>query len=86
MSSSGTKVRIILTIRVIARSNLPIGESSRGAAKAGADIKTTKMSVAILTERERRIHPPYGSRERALLLNLEGALSLGVTGRDISLP
>src|SRR6202043_114946 len=66
---------ICLTTRLIALSKPPIGESSRrGAAKTGADIKTTKITVVILTERQRRIHPPCGSRERALLSNLEGAL------------
>ena len=65
----------------------PIGESSRlGAANAGTAMLATNASAAILSVRERRIHPPYGSRGRALLSNLEGALSIGVTGRDISLP
>src|SRR5229473_1760650 len=85
--SASARSQIVLTTRLMARSIPPIGESSRrGAANAGTDINTTKTSVTILTERERRIHPPYGSRERALLSNLEGALSIGVTGRDISLP
>src|SRR2546428_11707958 len=63
-----------------------MGESSRrGDANAGAvAIKVTKTSAAILVVRERRIHPPSGSRERALLS--KGALSLGVTRTDISLP
>src|SRR5437899_10081972 len=78
---------IFSIIRLIARSNRSNGESSRGgAANAGAAIKATKTSVAILFPRERRIHPPCGSRERALLSNLEGALNIGVTGRRKSLP
>src|SRR5260370_649170 len=79
---------ICLKNRLIVCSISPNGESSRrGAANAGAvAINVTTTSVPILTHPQRPTHPPYGSRERALLLGLEGALSLGVTGKDISLP
>src|SRR6266540_5052839 len=75
--ASGTSSgKIVLTIclktRTI-RSTGFIGESSRfPEANAGAVVaKTTKTKVAILRDRERRIHPPYGSRERALHFTLE---------------
>src|SRR5438128_840364 len=62
---------IFLMTRVMVRS-IPPGESSRGAANAGAvTVKTTKTSVAILSANLLRIHPPYGS-EWSLSLNSGG--------------
>src|SRR6266851_8582993 len=86
MSPKSRTCLIWSTTRLIARPMLSKGESSRDAAKAGIAKLATKNNVASLIPRERRIHPPYGSRERALLSNLEGALSIGVTGNSISLP
>jgi hypothetical protein len=71
---------------LIVRSKRSNGESSRGAAMAGAAMETTNSSVEILVNSERRTNPPCGSRDRAFFSSLEGALTIGVTGETKSLP